>query len=862
MTLKNKPFDKNFYHIKRFTLLIYYQTLLATAWILLIPTGAERAIFLGYSLRRLALLIPVIGLAFGAFLFSFMLKRNLKVSNWMTNSEKLAALSRGIILTGALLSGAMLALFVFYHYLLWFPDVGAFYRLMPLMVLFFLTGIEMILFVPLALFRKKKADKPRINSVWRSSVLWIVLALLLLVSTLIEFSNIGKQPVRVSIITLGVPLLEGQVWFTAGSLVIILLSAMAWSFIPRSSQQKPQKNFDLVVFILIWLSAFAFWMYFPLPEHNYFAPAVRPPTFAKYPFSDAEQYDFNSLYVLFGALDNFVVSKSLYVSFLAIIHFLVGFDYGAVILLQTAVMALLPAVGYLIGKELHSRLSGGGLALLLILREANAILASTMANVSNSKLLMSDVPATLIIAVMILVIIRWCKAGKNRVTHHVFLLGGLTAMLNLIRIQTMVFVPFILVLIIIRYFTKWKQILLAMGIFLLTVSLMLAPILVRNQSITGVYWLDNVSSSGGLHRFFTKGSNVEIEIPDVEDNSELVSRNFSVILSIILQDFGTIFYFMLENFSRNLISTFLIFPIRVGNGIPFEDMLRMVSPFFTEVYSVPGWANATIIFANIVIIAIGLSSLLRRKPLATTMVVLVYLAYNASSSVVRLSGWRFIQTVDWIVMVFFVVGLIEIIDALIRAFWRRDYSYRMEIEEKQVQHTPKLVFKLLSAATFFLLCAFIPLRERLLPPTYPPYDPQAICTEIRDIVEADQTTQIPAQDVYDFCLADSTRVLKGYGFYPRFFKAYDGYYSRAYDPFFGRQDYARLVFRLVGGRNGKIYIKTDKSDMQFQDGNLVYALVYDRSKADAQLVIVAGEDPLVIFSDPILQGAEAWTDLR
>jgi len=404
MTLKNKPFDKNFYHIKRFTLLIYYQTLLATAWILLIPTGAERAIFLGYSLRRLALLIPVI-------------------SNWMTNSEKLAALSRGIILTGALLSGAMLALFVFYHYLLWFPDVGAFYRLMPLMVLFFLTGIEMILFVPLALFRKKKADKPRINSVWRSSVLWIVLALLLLVSTLIEFSNIGKQPVRVSIITLGVPLLEGQVWFTAGSLVIILLSAMAWSFIPRSSQQKPQKNFDLVVFILIWLSAFAFWMYFPLPEHNYFAPAVRPPTFAKYPFSDAEQYDFNSLYVLFGALDNFVVSKSLYVSFLAIIHFLVGFDYGAVILLQTAVMALLPAVGYLIGKELHSRLSGGGLALLLILREANAILASTMANVSNSKL--SDVPATLIIAVMILVIIRWCKAGKNRVTHHVFLLGGL-----------------------------------------------------------------------------------------------------------------------------------------------------------------------------------------------------------------------------------------------------------------------------------------------------------------------------------------------------------------------------------------------------------------------------------------------------
>ena len=861
MAEKKDKLDRVKKDLSRFTLLLLTQSFAASLWLLLIPGEAGRAVLLGYSLRRLALLLPPLLLALAAGVLRRMLRRSSALRALLANQARRAVLARWLVIGGTLLAGLMLAVFCFYHYLLFFPDVGAFFRLLPLLMLFFLTGIEMVLLVPLSLFPQKKDSKPHIKKLWRSPAVWVVFALLLALAALITWTGIGTQPVRVSIITLGVPLLEGQIWFTVASLALILLASLAWSSIPAQQERKAWKHRDAAIFFLIWLVAFAFWMQFPLPEHNYFAPAVRPPTFEKYPFSDAEQYDYNSLYVLFGAMDGFVVSKPLYVSFLAIIHWLVGFDYGRVVLLQTAVVALLPAVGFLIGKELHSRLAGGGLALLLILREANGILASTMANVSNSKLLMSDVPAALIVAVIALVIIRWCRAPGDKVTRHVFLLGGLTAVLNLMRIQTLVLIPFFLVLIFMRYFRSWKKILLSAGIFLLTVSLLLAPTLVRNHAITGVYWLDNPSSSSALYSFILKGSNIDLEVEEAQTSEEVLNRNFTVIFTAMRDNLGQMVGFILENFSRNLISTILILPLRIGNGVPFEDLLRMASPFFEEVYSQPGLLNALTLIVNLAVIAVGFGAVWRKKPLAASMLALLYLAYSASSSAVRLSGWRFIQPVDWIMLIFFVIGWIEIIGQLLRLVFRRRFALRDSALDTPPVGRSHFALDLLAGAAFFLFCAFIPLRESLLPDTYPPYEPQAICAEISTIVERADSDFSP-QEIEEFCRAESTRVFKGYGFYPRFFKENEGYYSRSYDQYFGEQDYARLVFRLVGGRNGKIYIKTQQADIAFHDGDVVYVLVFERPKADAQLLIVGDDEPIIVFSDPILEGKETFGALR
>jgi len=270
----------------------------------------------------------------------------------------------------------------------------------------------------------EKRPAPRKFTSLFSKGFWIELGILAALWLLTELTGIGKAPALVSIISLGVPLLEGQIWYAAGLLVLILCLAGSWSRLPQEVRSTRKVNADLLVCVALWLLAVGLWLSLPLPRHNYFAPETLPPNNVIYPFSDAEQYDMNSLWVWKGSIKDTVIAKPLYIVFLSILHTIVGLDYGNVIFLQTLVLAILPAVIYLIGKEMHSRLGGLLLALLVILREVNSIQAINSANVSNSKLLLSDMPAALLVCVLILVMVRWFKAPREKVGLPPFAAGG------------------------------------------------------------------------------------------------------------------------------------------------------------------------------------------------------------------------------------------------------------------------------------------------------------------------------------------------------------------------------------------------------------------------------------------------------
>ena len=199
-----------------------------------------------------------------------------------------------------------------------------------------------------------------------------------------------------------------------GMLALMLAAAFAWGCIPDESRPVLRGKADLVIAFTIWLAAVLLWMSLPLPRNNYFAPPVQAPNFEIYPFSDAEQYDLNSLYVYFGSLKDFVVSKPLYVTILALFHDGNGYHYDRMILLQTLLVAFFPVTLYFIGKELHSRFGGIAIALFAIMREVTAIQATNMANISNTKLLLSDMFAALLASLLVLVLIRWFKSRRNQ----------------------------------------------------------------------------------------------------------------------------------------------------------------------------------------------------------------------------------------------------------------------------------------------------------------------------------------------------------------------------------------------------------------------------------------------------------------
>ena len=843
--------------------LISFQALLSIIWLLSIPKEEGNAIFLGFSLKRLALLIPLFLPIIGSFLLKGGSKKNSDKKDWLSDASKKSRVAAILTMGGFLTAVIMLSAGFLYHFMAIPIDINIYIRLLPIFTCFFLLGVEGVLFVPLVLFPSK-----RINGHVKNPISWLpfCIAFGILVSglLLVNFTGLGIDPVRVSIISLGSPLLEGQIWYITILLALLMIAAYAWKCITEETRPSFPRKLDLTIALALWLLAVVLWMSLPLPKNNYFAPQVQAPNFEKYPFSDAEQYDFNSLYVLYGTLKNFVISKPLYVSILALFHAIAGLRYERVILLQTLLVALFPSVLYFLGKELHSRIGGIAIGLFAIMREVTAIQATSFANISSTKLLLSDMPATLLASILALMIIRWFKSDEKKISGHEFIIGGLVGMFILTRIQTMALIPFFLLLIVIRYFRSIKRLASSALILLIPIGLVLTPVLLRNHKITGAYWIDDPRSSSGLSRIMTEGLDINEDVFLGGTSEQTLERNSNLIEFLLKNKPGQMIGFIADNFLRNEISSVLTLPVRLGNRIAFINFLTINTPFWMETYSRPNLLNLFIFIFNFSVIALGFAFIYRKNPPASLALTGFHIAYSLSSSVVRLSGWRFILPVDWLLYTLYALGLIEIL------FWvfRKIAGWDLFSKTASITSYPedKKTYKRSWAANVAYGCLFvfigaaIPLRENLLPKLTPDFSKNEACQTIEaHIKESGNYQQVG--DFSEFCLSDKVQVLYGYGVYPRYFDAGEGYYDRSTDPWYGKQPYSRLVFRLIGIQNGKIYIKSRNDAIRFPNGALVYAVGSFNSKSGAQVVLIEGDDPELIISSDLLAGKNSFSSL-
>ena len=242
----------------------------------------------------------------------------------------------------------------------------------------------------------------------------------------------------------------------------------------------------------------------------------------------------------------------------------------------------------------------------------------------------------------------------------------------------------------------------------------------------------------------------------------------------------------------------------------------------------------------------------------------LFSVYSLSSAVVRLSGWRFILPFDWVFYALYALGLMEILvwffrriagwDIQSAAAWFAGYPDAAPASPRSLPFFGGF------AVVFFLVGSFIPAREHLIPSLLPEYTRGEVCAKI-DAALAENGQAGLEENFVNFCMAEETRVLKGYGIYRAILNRASGFYERDYDPWFGKQDYARLVFRLIGTRNAKVYIKTGLENARFPNGSIVYLVGREKNKFEAQFVLVDGPDAELIISSTLLEGEEFLNSL-
>lgn len=641
----------------------------------------------------------------------------------------------------------------------------------------------------------------------------------------------------------GVPLLFSQVLFAWGISMILMLVSLfaalvfgkAW-LIKVLTELTYFKRVDMVIGILLWAFAAYLWSVEPLRE-SWFNPPPRPPEFEYYPYSDAAIHDVTAQNLLIGEGfkwgEERVVRRPLYAIFLAFLHQIGGQDYEKVVTIQVLVLAIFPVLLYLLTGLLHNRITGILVAILITLRERNAIALSNVINVSHAKLLMTDLMVTVGVVLFTLLVFWWLKEpGKRRLVP--LIVGGILGLLMLIRPQVVLLlsIPILLGLISVQRIKPWLQTSL---LLLAGMALALIPWLWRNWQITGSFVLDESSQLSTLVRHQTDTPEaIEDEQLPGETEAEYSQRLANLVARSVLDRPGYLARSILVNLIRNEIFSVIILP----TSLQWENVSTYVKrlPYWFRWEGELPSGTGVYLGINLLFIAFGISVTWKRHRYLGLVPLLVNLVYSLSNALARISGWRFILPGDWAGILYYGIGISEVslwllsfysggrLEATTLSNSTRYTQLESSTNERASSLWPSPKVLVGTMLLILLFGSVLPIAEVVIPTRYP-YRSKA--ESFKFLMGLSAWKELPKESktlLETFSEDKQSVLLSGRAFYPRYYEAGKGE-PRSWPDFISRKC-ERLEFFLVGPENAHVILPLKSVPANFPNGSEVIVLGY------------------------------------
>ena len=634
-----------------------------------LPADPEKALALGFSASRLALIAVLLGLAVAwAGLGLAAWPGRARTAAWFDIARR-PRLWDAVLLAAPLLALAAQALLA----VLWgLSQHGENYRylayaqrLQPLLDVLSLTGL--LLFAWLILLRRAElapagavAGAPAVGRL--AALIWLVFGG---VAIFVAVTRIGVTPeLTGSWGKPAVPFLEWQV----------LLAWLLGSLLLLAETRKPaifrgaRRHIDIYIGLAIWLGTAVLWLSQPV-QPAYFATPPRPPNYQIYPYSDGLTYAQYAQSILIGNgfMGSDIPARPLYIVFLAGLHALAGQDYSWVIALQTLALAIFPLSLYLIGKELGSRPLGLAAALLVVLRDLTSNQAAPFTNdLTYSKLFFSELPAALLLSLCTWQALRWMRRPGQApewwepARLAPLLAGGLLGLSMLVRTQSAIAIPIILLA---AWLTIKKPRLALRGSLLLFagVALAVAPWLWRNWRLTGGPIFDNPASQTMVLAQRYSGLNFEDVIPYLpgETDSQYSRRMLQIALDGIHRDPAQALHTVANHFLNNEIDNVLLLPLR-SDLLNLAELWQPTRAFWQDWDGQPSSGQVVLLAAYLGLLGLGLAACWRKAGWAGLLPLGLNLGYNLWTALFRSSGERFLVPVDWTATLYFAAGLVTL----------------------------------------------------------------------------------------------------------------------------------------------------------------------------------------------------------
>jgi hypothetical protein len=474
------------------------------------------------------------------------------------------------------------------------------------------------------------------------------------------------------------------------------------------------------------------------------------------------------------------------------------------------------------------------------LRETNALSLSGTIRVSNAKLMMTDLPTALGLALLVwLVAIWWQKRNLDSFPSErlggigliSLVAGGVLGFVVLLRPQTFILVPTLFVAMILVF---WRRPMLGLreaGLCLLGLVLAISPWLWRGWEMTGRI----VINDPGQTTFLTEQYNLVPGSPRLqtlpgEMASEFDKRVQRTILNFIREYPDIVAQFISAHLLHNQVETLLALPSSSWFVYRFD------SPFITNwrqqpaklweaccspdafVAALPFWnqwqgnlpsVSWLPLLTNLSLISLGIGVSWHRKGLGGLVPLGASLVYNFGNALGRYSGWRFILPVDWTAILYYAIGLGQVTLWLV-ALYLRDKAFVLDeatnfgkastelaSRETHARHWRGFI-QYAAVGIVILLLGFYPvLAEWAISPRYPLLVKEELIARLdlkRVLNPAEIATGFSAEQIL---YAKEVVVLQGRALYPRYYRAGQGGSLDGWAAYASR-DYNRLGFYLLG----------------------------------------------------------------
>ena len=804
-----------------FFLVATLEALVALVYLFSIPADPKNSFIAGYSLPRLMVMAGMIMIFLAmAFLAVLAVRRPqqvlLRIARVLSSRKK--SILAALIFAGLFLAGWVFTFTPSYQ----FGSYGAYVdRLRPLVAWLALFSLQA---GAVLLIKERVPGQVGWNEQKSTLRGWAVtLGILLLVWGLIVLTRLGIKPDPLYWNQPGVPLLGGQVLFAWLVGIILILVGDSRSGATGWLSRIKANRLDLIIFLAIWLAAAVLWTHVPFPG-SFFAPGPYPPNQQLYPFSDAAKYDTDAQYAFLGLgmNDSNYTDKPLYSTFLILMHVLFGQRYDWIVTIQVIILAIFPALLYLLGKALHSRVAGVLVAILAIFQEINSISASQLLLASNTHLLLSEVPTAVGLALFTYLMVRWLKE-PGRQTVFPLLAGGVLGLCTLIRHNPWLLLIVVVGVSFIVYGRSRKQWVQAGLLFALGMGLAIAPWMARSWYFnhTPFYFMKTLNGSFFPSRYYTIQDTqpapaqpatatprptiaatatatppavtvtprpTKTPRPLVDQIKENIKDTTRKIPNAL--DFGSAHFF------HNIVASVITLPV----SLEMNDVQHTVaSPsFWSEAWAGGLTAGQVVmLLIDIGLLALGIASVWKRLRYASLVPLLVALFYFLSNGIARTSGGRYLVPAVWVIYFYFGLGLVEISQWVMR--WITNYpENHRETPQAEISSTRPAAarYLVLLAVMLFLIGATLPVSERVFPKVFPAQWSKT--AKVTKSLPQGSLEQVGLQtgNLAAFLKDKNSMVLVGRVLYPRFYPANKGEPDRL-SPYSTRP-YARLVFDMIG----------------------------------------------------------------